>query len=69
MSRWLLVELAEDLAAHRTTRTGAWLSISQVAGVVRLSDLEVVSMETLKQITLPPEQTLLAPPRRARKAS
>lgn len=41
-----------------------WLSILQVAGIISLSDLEVVTEETLKQITLPPQPL---PPKRARK--
>jgi hypothetical protein len=64
MSRWLLVELAEDLAAHYQTRTGAWLSIKQVAGVRSLTDLEVVSQETLQAITLPPQSA--PPPKKKR---
>jgi hypothetical protein len=69
VSRWLLVELAEDLAAHYQTRTGAWLSIKQVAGVHSLIDLEMVTQETLRVITLPPSEVPVKKPRRARKAS
>jgi len=68
VSRWWLVETADDLTVHHQTRTGAWLSILQVSGVLSLSDLEVVSEETLKAITLPAELALPTP-KRARKAS
>jgi hypothetical protein len=69
MSRWLLVEVADDLAACLTTRTGVWLSIRHVSGVRSLTDLAYVTAETVQAITRPPEAvpTKKPKPRRARK--
>lgn len=66
MSRYLLVELAEDLAACRTTRAGVWASIMQVGGVYSLTDLEVISRATLDQWLLPQDQSLVGKPVRKR---
>jgi hypothetical protein len=53
MSRWLLVELDEDLAAHLTTPNGVFASIKVVSGVVRVVDLSAISRETL-DVWFPP---------------
>lgn len=55
MSRFLLVVLATDLAAHRQTREGAFILLKDVPGVVQVTDLDYVSQETLDAILLKPE--------------
>jgi len=54
VGRWLLVELAEDLAAHYQTRDGAWLLIKRVPGVVSIADMDIVSRELLDELLLVP---------------
>jgi len=54
VGRWLLVELAEDLAAHYQTRYGAWLLIKQVPGVASIADMDIVSQELLDELLLVP---------------
>jgi hypothetical protein len=66
---WLLVEVADDLAAYLTTREGVWLSIYRVSGVSSITDLAYVTAETVQAITRSPEPvpTKKPKPRRARK--
>jgi hypothetical protein len=64
MSRFLLVELEEDLTAHRTTQIGVWNSLRLVSGVRSITDLSLVSQPTLDAILYRPEPAL----RRKRKA-
>ena len=47
MSRWLLVELEEDLAKLYTTRTGVFVSVKNVNGVRSVTDLRAIRLETL----------------------
>jgi hypothetical protein len=47
VSRFLLVELEQDLAAERTTWNAAFLSLRQVVGVCSVADLEALSVRTL----------------------
>ena len=65
MSRFLLVVLADDLATHLQTRTGAWLLLKSVPGVESVDDLEIISQETLDAILLKP----LEKPRKKRAAA
>jgi hypothetical protein len=57
MSRFWLVELDEDLAAHQTTRTGVWCGIKGVNGVASVTDLDAVSRGTLDAMLVPPDKT------------
>jgi hypothetical protein len=63
MSRWLLVELEEDLAQHYTTRTGVWSSLKQIAGIKSITDISAISRHTLDdwlgEWFLPDDQVLL----------
>jgi hypothetical protein len=58
VSRFLLVELHEDLAAHYQTRAGAWRLIKQVPGVHTIEDLAEISQATLDAILRPPSPDL-----------
>ncbi|HYW87393.1 MAG TPA: hypothetical protein VFB50_06475 [Chloroflexota bacterium] len=63
MSRWLLVELEEDLAKLYTTRTGVFVSVKQVNGVRSVTDVSAISKRTadewLKDVYLPADQVLI----------
>ena len=61
------MELHEDLAAHQTTRTGVWCGIHQVNGVDKITDMDVISQETLDELLLPAEASMLASLRRFRR--
>jgi hypothetical protein len=57
MSRWWLVELHEDLehlpltaTTAPTDRFGVWNGVRSVNGVKQLTDMEVVSFETLEEL-------------------
>jgi len=71
VSRWLLVELEEDLAARYTTRTGVFVSVQNVNGVKRVTDISCISKRTadewLNDWYLPDNQVLLPGHRRPRK--
>ena len=58
MSRFLLVVLEEDLAAHYTTRTGVWASLKQVSGIQSITDLSAISQTTLDLVLLKPTEAL-----------
>ena len=62
--RWLLVELAEDLSAHETTRRGVWACLRIIPGVVAITDLSAVSAETLTDLLLPADQGWRSIPRK-----
>jgi len=68
MSRWLLVELYEDLAKHRTTRTGVWSGIKILSGVKSITDISAISRRTADELVgdlfLPDDQVLASSPRR-----
>jgi len=68
MSRWLLVELYEDLAKHRTTRTGVWSGIKILSGVKSITDISAISRRTADELVgdlfLPENQVLASSPRR-----
>ena len=68
MSRFWLVELHEDLAGHHTTRTGVWCGIHQVNGVDKITDMEVISQETLNELLLPSEESMISSLGRFKKA-
>jgi hypothetical protein len=59
VSRFWLVELDEDLAAHRTTRTGVWCGVKSVNGVKRVTDMAVISHTTLDECLLPADASLV----------
>lgn len=70
MSRFLLVEIHEDLArndpAHQrfpTTHDMVVLSVALVNGVKNVDDMEVVSADTLTDIMLPKEKSMVKPKR------
>jgi hypothetical protein len=52
VSRYLLVELYEDLAAHYQTHDGACLLIKRVPGVEMVCDLGAIDQTTLATILL-----------------
>jgi hypothetical protein len=68
VSRFWLVELHEDLAAHSTTRTGVWCGIHGVNGVDKITDMEVISQETLNELLLAPEDSMITSLGRFKKA-
>jgi len=53
-SPFLLVVLADDLAAHFQTRGGAFRLLLAVPGVESVTDLQFISQETLDAILLKP---------------
>jgi hypothetical protein len=55
--RFLLVELAEDLAAHYTTLTGVRACLRIIPGVVAVTDMAAISADTLTDILLPADQS------------
>jgi len=55
---WLLVKTAEDLAKHRTTRTGVFAQIRQVSAVESVTDMSAISQATLDVILLKPTDEL-----------
>lgn len=58
MSKFWLVEIADDLE-HRefpTTRTGVWLGIRNVNGVVGCTDLRAITLETLTTFLMSDEE-------------
>ena len=70
---WLLVKTAEDLAKHRTTRTGLFAQIRQVSAVESVTDMSAISRRTLDTWLgdwfLPDDQVLLPEmPSKTRKA-
>jgi hypothetical protein len=67
VSRFWLVELEPDLAAHSTTRTGVWCSLKGVNGIRAITDMEVVSQATLDELLLPAVQSLVKRPTSTRK--
>ena len=68
MSRWLLVELYEDLGKRRTTRTGVWNGIKILSGVRAITDISAISRRTADELVgdlfLPDDQVLATSPRR-----
>jgi len=52
MSRFLLVELDQDLAEHFTTRDSVLRVISHTPGVRQVIDLSVISQATLDLLLL-----------------
>ena len=64
MSRFLLVVLADDLAAHLQTRGGAFRLLLRTPGVDSVTDLQIISQETLDCILLKPTPLLEKPRKR-----
>ena len=68
MSRWLLVELYDDLDKRHTTRTGVWCGIKGVNGVRAITDISAISRRTADELVgelfLPDDQVLASSPRR-----
>jgi len=58
MSRFLLVELEEDLAEHGTTHDIAMLGCKYVPGVRSVTDLSAISRVTLDDWLLPADQAM-----------
>jgi hypothetical protein len=56
MPEFWLVEVADDLAAQRTTRAGVWLSLKQVSGVTDVVDLRAITLDTLALFLMPDEE-------------
>ena len=56
MSRFWLVELEPDLAAHYTTRTGVWCGVKGVNGVKSLTDLRAITLDTLATLLMSDEE-------------
>jgi hypothetical protein len=56
MSTFWLVEVADDLAAARTTRAAVWLSLKQVSGVTDVVDLRAITLDTLALFLMPDEE-------------
>jgi hypothetical protein len=52
VSRFWLVELDEDLMARGTTRTGVWCGVKGVNGVRSVTDLRVITPETLATLLM-----------------
>jgi hypothetical protein len=50
MTRWVLVELEEELPAYR--QVGLFCAFQQLPGVVRVTDLESISQTTLDVLLL-----------------
>jgi hypothetical protein len=55
MTRWVLVELEEELPAYR--QVGLFCAFQQLPGVVSVTDLEAISQTTLESYLLPRDQT------------
>jgi len=64
VSRFLLVELEEDLAKHGTTHDTAMLGCKYVPGVRSVTDVSAISRETLDDWLLPADQAM---PRKTRR--
>jgi hypothetical protein len=58
VSRFLLVEMEEDLAARYTTHDGVFISCKCVNGVKSVCDLGEVNQVTLDTILRPPSADL-----------
>jgi hypothetical protein len=56
-SRWVLVELEEELPAYR--QVGLFCAFQQLPGVVSVTDLEAISAETLESYLLGPTETVV----------
>ena len=52
MNRFWLLELEDDLEAHKTTRTGVWCGVKGVNGVKSLTDLRAITLETLATLLM-----------------
>jgi len=52
-SEFWLVQLEPDLAARYTTPTGVWCAIMAVNGVRSLTDLRILSLDTLTDFVRP----------------
>jgi hypothetical protein len=59
VSRFLLVEMEEDLRARYTTHDGVLISCKCVNGVKAVTDLECISWATLDEWLLPVELSLV----------
>jgi hypothetical protein len=73
VSRFWLVELHEDLehlpltaTTAPTDRFGVWNGVRSVNGVKQLTDMEVVSFETLEELLRPTDPELIRLWRRQR---
>ncbi len=62
MSRWVLVELEEELPAYR--QVGLFCAFQQLPGVVSVTDLEAISQTTLEGFLLGPTETVSRPSKR-----
>jgi len=60
VSRFLLVEMEEDLPARYTTHDGVLISCKCVNGVKAVTDLECISRATLDEWLLPVQRSLVA---------
>jgi hypothetical protein len=58
VSRFLLVEMEEDLAARYTTHDGVFISCKCVNGVRSVTDLAMIDQVTLDAILRPPSSDL-----------
>jgi hypothetical protein len=65
-SRWVLVEIEEELPAYR--QVGLFCAFQQYPGVVRVTDLQAITRETLDRWLLPAEPAPVKK-RHGRKAS
>jgi hypothetical protein len=64
VSRFLLVEMEEDLRSRYTTHDGVLISCKCVNGVKAVTDLECISRATLDEWLLPEHLSLMARPRK-----
>jgi hypothetical protein len=62
MTRWVLVELEEELPAYR--QVGLFYAFQQLPGVVSVTDLEAISQATLEGFLLGPTKTVSRPSQR-----
>jgi hypothetical protein len=63
-SRWVLVELEEELPAYR--QVGLFCAFQQLPGVVSVTDLEAISQTTLDALLLGPTAPVSRPSQRVK---
>jgi hypothetical protein len=61
MTRWVLVELEEELPAYR--QVGLFCAFQQLPGVVSVTDLAAISQDTLESYLLGAAETVRVPVR------
>jgi hypothetical protein len=64
MTRWVLVELEEELPAYR--QVGLFCAFQQLPGVVSVTDLAAISQTTLDVLLLGPTEPVSRPSKRVK---